>query len=90
MYNFMMLFVLYVACIDQFCLINYVSYELELNPLGKLLIYLGGVSLFAVAKAGGTAFVAWALTKGQYTFWGPPVVYTIAFLQFVLLCVLFS
>jgi hypothetical protein len=81
MYNTFLLIVLAVAAVDQFCLINYVTYEEELNPIGKLLISIGGVPLFAVAKAGGTAIVTWLLIKFRHAKFAMPVVICMAIFQ---------
>lgn len=90
MYYILLLFILAVSSIDQYCLINFVTYEDELNPLGKLLIYLGGVPLFACAKAGGTAVVAWLLIKFRKSSWAFTIVATIAMFQLWLLYFMLS
>ena len=52
--------ILVISVIDEYCLLQYVTYENEFNPIGKLLIAIGGIPLFATTKMLGTV-VAFAL-----------------------------
>ena len=56
--------ILSVSSIDQYCLIKYVNYDNELNPIGQYLIQQGGIPLFASVKMFGTTIVASLLVIG--------------------------
>jgi hypothetical protein len=89
MYNILLLFILLVSVVDQFCLITWVTYEIELNPIGKLLIMAGGIPFFAAIKAGGTALTLWLLYKLRHTRFAMPVIIGTALFQAWLLYFLF-
>jgi len=56
--------ILMVSVIDQYLLIKYVTYDDELNPIGKYLLSLGGMPLFASAKTLGTVLALCWLVHG--------------------------
>lgn len=61
-YNLAIFIIIIAAAIDQYYLVAVVTYETELNPVGKYLIYLGGTPLFSAAKLAGCSIAIGLLT----------------------------
>ena len=81
MYNILLFLIILIAAFDQYCLVGYVDYESELNPIGKLLIALGGIELFSAAKLMGVAITIWILATYKHIRVVKIAIWTVAIFQ---------